>query len=312
MNKITRLQLPWRKIAYYIGISIGLLIFLQQLWLGWQAMELDLIRQNSAYLLLALSLTMVAYALQMLAWSFVMWGLGVSISLSAVFQGYMLSFLPRYIPGTIWGYLGRNEWLKVKYDTPYRLSTFGSLLEVGLTILTAGNIALAYYLWTDSVLIQGEIIVGTLAIPLISWYGLQFITKSLPQFPLLNRLQSLVFDLKPFHWLAAYITYLIFWSCHGLALLFLTNIFANGIETSIYQSIFAFSFSWLIGFAILIVPSGLGIREFVLSNLLADQLIPLEAASAIAVTSRFLIYLAEIIWIVFGLITTRTSLRMSE
>ena len=66
---------------------------------------------------------------------------------------------------------------------------------------------------------------------------------------------------------------------------------------------FLFGFAWLAGFLVVFVPSGLGIREVVLSNLLTSILgIPAVQASALSVTSRFVISLAELAWILVALL----------
>lgn len=104
-------------------------------------------------------------------------------------------------------------------------------------------------------------------------------------------------------WSAILVLFLLMWYCYGLSLIF----FARGIEPQLtFSSIFIFSSSyslaWFLGFIVLFLPSGLGLREYSLTLLLMAQFGVLKAnASFIAIGFRVLISIAELLWIGFGL-----------
>jgi hypothetical protein len=132
MKPVSNMAFPWRKLLYYLGVGLGAILFLQQVWLGIESVRQEVLHINRPVCLLAaIGLTFIIYALQMIAWGQIMLGLGSLINLPAVLQGYIISFLPRYIPGTIWGYLSRAEWLKSTYNVPHSTSTLGSVLGKG-------------------------------------------------------------------------------------------------------------------------------------------------------------------------------------
>jgi len=73
-------------------------------------------------------------------------------------------------------------------------------------------------------------------------------------------------------------------------------------NATVFQATFIFSLSWLIGFAVIVVPSGLGVRELTLHILLVSQLALFpEAASIVAVVSRLLFFLVEVMWLFIGI-----------
>ena len=59
----------------------------------------------------ALAAVMLATLIQIAAWQVIMAGMGIYVGRWHLAQGYMLPFLARYIPGSVWGYLGRSQWM---------------------------------------------------------------------------------------------------------------------------------------------------------------------------------------------------------
>ena len=66
----------------------------------------------------------------------------VKINLISTLRGYSLSFLPRYLPGSIWGYLSRSEWLTQQFSIPFKYSNAISVVEIGATI--TANLLVAF------------------------------------------------------------------------------------------------------------------------------------------------------------------------
>jgi hypothetical protein len=66
-------------------------------------------------------------------------------------------------------------------------------------------------------------------------------------------------------------------------------------------AIFAFCASWLVGFAAILVPAGIGVRELTLSTLLQRMTsITPGDASLVAVITRLGIVIAELIFLLFA------------
>jgi len=299
----------WRRFLFSIGLSIGLLLFLRQMWVGYEAIqdyEFRLLRP--VYLLAALALSMFIYVLQMLAWAMIMRYLGVSLSLRQILQGFMLSFLPRYIPGSVWGYWSRSQWLEQSCGIDYTTSILGSVLETLALIVTSLSLA-GMYLCTRSTGLKRFVLAGACA-------GLLWLTWSvMPRLAarLIDRLatrlgresaQSHNFKKRgpPHVWLVAIALYVALWVTYGGSILLISNgVLPTPSEDLLGITVFS-SLSWLLGFAVIFVPTGIGIRELSLSALLSaySGLLPWQA-DLVAVISRFEIILAELGWLVVGL-----------
>jgi uncharacterized membrane protein YbhN (UPF0104 family) len=303
------MRTSWRRILFSVGLSIGLLLFLRQMWVSYGAIRHHEFRLlQPACLLAALALSMLVYILQMLAWAIIMRYLGVSLSLRQTLQGFMLSFLPRYIPGSVWGYWSRSQWLEQSCGIDYATSTLGSVLEAAALIMTSLSLA-GVYLYTRLTGFRRFVLAGACA-------GLLWlIWRVIPRIAarLINRLATRLGrestksrDFRkegPSHvWLVAIALYIALWVTYGGSILLIGNGVVPTPSRDLLGIIFSSSLSWLLGFVVVFVPTGIGVRELSLSTLLSvySGLLPWQA-DLVAVISRFEIILAELGWLVVGL-----------
>jgi glycosyltransferase 2 family protein len=264
---ITRL----RRALYPLGLGLGLLIFGYQLLRGYQSFSQGLVAiQSLTILVWASAAGMAAIAVQMLAWFYLMRALGARLPFWPVLGGYVLAFLPRYIPGTVWGYLSRSHWLNRSYGVPYQVSTAGSLLEMLLTCTSAVVMGSIYAATVWAGWAQLMALATAVLLPIVVW-GLTYVFA---RWPLVQRIlpsqvvAARLFGLKPAQWTVILVLDLIAWVLYG-------GVVANSLEAFGLMSpnwltvSMAYSTSWLIGFLVLIVPTGLGVRELALTNLLS-------------------------------------------
>ena len=294
-----------RKLLHWLGLGLGLALFVQQLWQAIQGFHGQGLSLNApGWWLAAAASTVAGYALVMAAWLVLMRGQGFRLTYPAVVRGYALSFMPRYIPGSVWGYWSRSEWLKSRHDIPYARSALGSLIEVGLTVLSAIQmVAVHTALATGGAVLQLAAAGSFLLVPLLAWYAFHVIWAGLIHREPGATWRSWRPAIPRRHWMAAYFGYLAMWVCYGLSLRLLEGILVAGAEGSLPGAISSYSLSWLAGFAVVFVPAGLGVRETVLSGLLSSQSAALAgAAGALAVGTRVLMYLAELLWVCVGAI----------
>lgn len=287
----------WRKLLYTIGIVFGVGLLAYQTWRGYlaiQQVQLCVVRPLSVIGLLGLYIA--AYIVQMVAWAVIMRSLQAPLSPNAVLKGYMISFLPRYIPGTVWGYLSRNEWLAQNHNISYGVSTVASLLEAGLLLLVAITLGAMYWVdtvWKVPVALAGLVAVGVAWI-LVPWFAARFGGKRVQISP--KRVQS-----APLGVLTAAL-YLLFWGLQGIAVLYIGAMLCAEAPISLFAGTAAISLAWALGFVILFVPAGIGIREWSLGALLVafSGLEPGQAA-IVAVISRVAVIGAEIVVLLVGL-----------
>lgn len=293
-----------RKTLFTLGLGIGLLLFLRQIWVSYSAIQHhNLSFAKPVYLLAALGATLFMYLLQMLAWFMIMHRLGVPLRLGDTVQGFYLSFLPRYIPGTVWGYLSRSQWLEQSYAVDYAVSVMGSILEALALVLTGLFVAGAYLCARESGSTQ-----LILALACASLLGLILLV---PRFAL--QIGRRIYRDRLPHpgeiqdggsrvWIVAILLYFALWLAFGSALLLTTNALLPVSSTDLFVSVFSASLSWVVGFLAVFVPTGIGVRELALSTLLSTyaDLAPWQA-DLVAVISRFELILAELTWLLFGI-----------
>ena len=311
----------WRRYLFLGGVCLGLGLFFYQGWLTMQMWDragaaLDI---RGRYLVYAAACIVAAYALQMLTWMFIMRKLSVPLTILDVVRGYPLSFLPRYIPGSVWGYWGRSHWLARSYATPYRISFLGSIYEAGYLILAAMLIGLGYLGAHLELLVNLRFVpppfwvVGASSVLLLGaalfWnYGLTLATEDTfagGAGAWFARARTKPLS-QPRNWLTVIVIlglYMLMWALHGWATWFVGSSFkSTQLSGNVWGVVAATAVAWAIGFLVLLVPSGLGVREWSLAFLLRQLgLIPTELALLMATFSRGFLFAAELFWILFSL-----------
>jgi hypothetical protein len=218
------------------------------------------------------------------------------------FQGYTLSFLPRYIPGIIWGYWGRSQWLKHSLGINYQVSILGSIVEAAALVITAfivgvGIVAKA----NETLLLKVEVIAWVLAF--FCWLILGSVIKSIlmreekqsQQFIWASNLGSIL------RWFSLLIPYIIFWILYGFTVAIIAQTVMLFDKLAI--TIACAAAAWVVGFIVVIIPSGLGIREITLAYLLHLTIgLPVAQGRWVAVIFRVVNISAELIWLLIGLL----------
>lgn len=289
-----------RVFLYRVGLLIGIGIFVYQLWTGWVTFLAKDLSVNLFRLLIAYILFTIAYWLQMVNWSLLLKLLNYPISVSDSIHNYTLTFLPRYIPGSIWGYLSRSEWLKMNHAVPYRVSSLASILEAALLLGIAAMWSANHLLMANSVALWG-----------LGLFNAVFIGVIIGTFHIVIHLPKVLSYTA--HWfrvseswvqilLGIIFIYSSLWLLNGLGLLYLLGALIPGAYewdiSYLMATTFAISGAWSAGFLIFVVPSGIGIREFSMYSLLDyTGLFILDAVTIATVLSRLLLMFAELTWL---------------
>lgn len=225
-------------------------------------------------------------------------------------NGYTFSMLSKYIPGGIWGYLGRGIWLEKKHTLSIKDSTKCSLIEIFISIETAivvSILGLSILMPTISIWIGG--LVSILVIILV-WLITNVFLKILGGSKS-NPIQTPI-QIPITKWFILNSVAIAQWLLLGFAakLIFLfipidqTIEISQGFVTLVF--LVAFATSWVVGFIIFFIPGGIGIREAVLSiMIIAFISIPMAAATTISVFTRLLFTISELIWLMIGKLVFR-------
>jgi len=291
-------KIKLRPILQITGSIIGLILIISQIKNGISEFNGNLIEfVNFRFLLSSLLFAIIALFFQILGWNKLNSILGNNLSLRHVLFGYTFTFLPRYIPGTIWGYLTRSEWLLKVYNIPYKNSVFISMMEmilIFITNLTLGSFIIFYT--TKNILL----LIIPIILPLITTIIINYFRK-LPfakKFFINDYLGKISFS----SWIIIFLIFGFSWILYGFSLICSISSFTKVVEFDINYVLLITSinsFSWLIGFVVFFFPAGIGIRETMLNcSLIYFLFLPLNLSSSIAITNRIITLFAELILLI--------------
>jgi hypothetical protein len=282
-----------RRILRIAGTLIGMVIFGYQLYtsitaLTAQKQQLQLVW---GWIFLALAVYLGVYFLQMVNLWLVYKTNFPRIKLKPIVQGYAMSFLPKYTPGYIWGYLSRADWLESRAGIPGAYSWLATVLEVVVTLMSGALVLLLNWALRGGRYLLLAVVAGLL--PWLTWllmrYAARFMRRCLKE----ERQQVLEAFAIPFpRW--ALVTPIP--SFNGAA----GHRAASGQRGLLYHaallsglrsgSMFTPFVSLVGGLPGCYHPNGLCVRETVLNALLESQLgFVASAAVVISVASRSLL-----------------------
>jgi hypothetical protein len=291
----------WREPLMIVGLSGGMLLFARQFWLSYldaRALEWHHLARPDALALTILA-GLLIYVAQMIAWQFTLKYLDVKLGLPQIFEGFQLSLLPRYIPGSVWGYLGRSQWLEQFHNVSYPVSGTGSLLEIAVQALTAFIVGLGclgltlggelrwLVVGSAVVLLAALCFAGPLVVPAIG----RRITKS----------RSFAVRSTGI-WLWVIVANMALRVVYGLTLWGVIRVVIPSETVGWREALATSNLSWLLGFLIPIIPTGLGVREWALATLLTySGSLSVTQANLTAVLFRLVLILTELVWLAVGL-----------
>lgn len=260
--------------------------------------------ENYWLIFAAITVIVISIFIQIHAWMVIMECTHIKLAPLEAYYGYSISFLARYIPGSIWGYLSRSEWLLQNYALNFSSSNYLSFLEILLTIL-AGLLAIGFSLLLEN---NSHATVGAgfllVLLPFLLWYPI----LSNSPYSMKNILASMwkMLEIKFNPSIKAWSTVLILWMVNWF--LYSLSLFCLGVSLGAWNFSQLFStwtaltaiycVAWFIGFIIIFIPSGLGVRELALSFLLINQMhVSPGIAQGLSIFMRFSMTLAELICI---------------
>ena len=271
-----------------MGVA-GIAFVLRTLISKWDEVVATFSQVDVPTLLVSLLLGLAAMTSIGTAWVSMLKHRGHRIRHREAMSWYFTGQLGKYVPGGIWPIVGRGE-LAARNGIP-RIDAYAS---TGLSIITTYlgavvTIALAGLFTGDHLVLSAVITFGLLFIYLLfsnrqlRRIALGFVTKVSPNAQTLTEPNRLV-RLSVMHVPA--------WVLMSLS----TSVTANafGIEMSLIDMLFITSASWFVGFVVIGVPGGIGIREAVFTSL-ATGLIGSPAAVSLALMSRLVFIAVDVV-----------------
>lgn len=262
---------------------------------NWTQISQDLQRVSLRDLLLSFVPAAVGTWLTMLGWRVVLADLGSPLHLAPASGVWFVGQLGKYLPGSVWTVLVQAD-MASHLHVPRRRTGVASLVTIGLSVLTG-------------------LIVGAPSIPLllqqpdsraIAWVALGIpLLAVLCYPPILDRIigrglrmlrqEPLEKKLSGRAILVSVVVFCVAWLCFGVHILVLAN--AVGAEPSGTLTVAAltgFALSGALSMVTIILPAGLGAREGLLTLVLASAM-PVSAGTAVALVSRFVVTLVDVL-----------------
>ena len=287
-------RLDRRRVASILGIAIGVLgtaFVVAQLVGSWSEVRSTASDADLGLLVLALPVALAALSLLGVVWGRCLKALGHTVGVLSAVHQYFVGQLGKYVPGGIWPVIGRAEMAR-RSGASTQTSYWATVLSMGLTYLAGLVVALV------AVTVEAPADTRWLALLILIPIGLaslhpRFVSSVLK---LMGRLAKRDFRLPipSSRAIGALIgAYLPAWVLISLATWFVSLAF-TGDAPSFVNITLATTFSWVAGFLVLPVPSGIGVRE-VAFIALATSLPSVGVAAAVALVSRFAFVLADLI-----------------
>lgn len=288
-----------RTVLHLSGILLGLIFFCQVF--SKSILELgsldNIFSPGSWKLVLALPIYGVVYILQMVNFRRILIScFHYKIRAAVLFKSYSLSFIAKYIPGAVWGYLSRGELLAKQGNVPIAYTWIASVIEIVITIASGSIIIAFYYMMVSGILyfwILAVIVVGLVFLWAVIPKGVRIASCLLKKEISANTIHLPLFD-----FITIFINGCIQWLLLGIGLLFITS--GMGVKFPVFGmmpligSTSAFSAAWLGGFFVPFLPNGMGVREMTLVRLLMANLgVGAPVAGLAAIVSRVLLLVTE-------------------
>jgi uncharacterized membrane protein YbhN (UPF0104 family) len=273
-----------RRGAGIIIAVLSLTVIAFQLWNAWPQLATTKVQALPAFF--ALLFACASLALNATLWHRMLLRLGAQVQQGTAVRVWFASQIVRYAPGNVWHLLGRAS-LSAKHGLNIEIVGISLIIELLQTITSALVVAaLSIPFWSRS---QPQTYWLVLLFPLFVCYSF----PNLIQYPLtwiLRRAgrQTVLPPLRPYDLYALLPGYCLGWVLYGCGLFLLAQSLYS-VDWQTFPIIAgSFAIAWVIGFLSFITPSGLGVREGVLSYLLSFVL-PTPVAVLLALVAHTLV-----------------------
>ncbi|MGB3340963.1 MAG: lysylphosphatidylglycerol synthase domain-containing protein [bacterium] len=292
-----------RKILPVLIIILIFIFLAKNLLVNWGNIPFQNLHFNVFFIgvsFLALIIHFLSYSR---SWQEVMRILGSNISFVQSTWMIATTQIAKYLPGRVWYmvgrvYVGKNE--KLKGES----LAISMVLETCLLLVTSSIIFLICTVLTGNYKINNIIIAAVLVIIAVIIMHPTILTwMSNLALRILKR-PRIKISVRYIQILKMSIYFFGLWIAQIAGFYFLINAIYQVPISDIFVLASAHTLSWIIGFIVLFAPSGLGVREGVLT-LMLSTIMPTPLAIAISFVSRVWITVFEVVVFFIGLLIRR-------
>lgn len=259
---------------------------------NWPEISQDLQRVSLGALLLSFVPAAVGTWLTMLGWRVVLADLGSPLHVAPAGGVFYVGQLGKYLPGSVWTVLVQAD-MASHLHVPRRRTGVAGLVTIGLSVLTGllvGLPALPLLLQrSDSS--SGWLLLAVPLFVVLVWpallnrliaWGLRILRRE----PLEDKLSARAV-------LTTVVLYALAWLLFGVHILVLALAVGGGPGVT-SASLTGYALAGSLGMLTVILPAGLGARDGILAIVLASAM-PLSAGTAVALVSRFVVTLVDVL-----------------
>ena len=279
------------KLGFLLAIVVlGVLAVLSQ----WSDFTSGLGRLGPMAAFEALLCVLAAMVATMLVWRSLLGAAGSRLSLRAAARIFFIGQLGKYVPGSVWPVLTQMELGRI-YRVPRQRSATAAMLAmlIGLTSsLLAAVIGLPFmardsarqYWWVFLFIPVMLVFLHPRVLNPVIARGLRLMRKPVPEQPLTARVL-----------VKAVAVNLAVWFFFGLQIWVMTARLGHHGGDALLTGVGAFALAWGVGFVIILAPAGAGPRDAILIATLIPLVGDRADATAIALVSRGVTVLADLI-----------------
>jgi glycosyltransferase 2 family protein len=307
------------KKAFNITLSLLIILavsvfFTRELHKSWTNILSYELKLDPYYLLLSFFAIIASYLLTTYAWH---------VTLNALSQGNKINFaksvatvnmsnLTKYVPGKIWSYALQMYWL-VKVGFSKSLILYVNLINLIIALITATILGVAYLLISPTGFPRSVVLAFFIALMILDILFIWFNSTLFKGFVFtINRLfkrNIQYFDVSKKLLLIIHVVHLLSAFCFGIGAYLICLGMGFSVEKSeIWLVMSSLMISDVVGFLAIIVPGGLGVREWLMYAILSR--LPSSAIPLILpLAARIVTMLADIL---LGAVGFLSSKRMTD
>ena len=251
--------------------------------------------------------------LTMIGWKTLLRDLGSDLHLAPASGVYFVGQLGKYLPGSLWSVLVQAD-IASHLKVPRRRTAVTGLLALGLSLLTGllvGLPAASFLLRSDSSgfdwwLLLGIPILVVLCVP-------QLLNAIIDRTLRLLKREPLEHSLSAGAVLRAVVIFVLVWIAFGVHTLLLARAVAgDGAHPDLTTAAMTgYALSVSLGMLTVVLPAGLGAREGLLTIILSTAM-PTPAAAAVAIMSRFIVTIVDVVAALGGWLYARAHHLVTE
>jgi hypothetical protein len=283
------------KIGFVVAmVALGVYTVVSQ----WTDFKTGINRLGVVAALEALVCVLVGLFLTMQVWRQLLAAAGSKLPVRAASRIFFIGQLGKYVPGSVWPVLAQME-LGRAYKVPRQRSATTAMLTmmigltsgllaalVGLPFLSGGSVH--KYWWAFPFIPVLLVCLHPRVLNPVIAFGLRKMRKPAPETPLTGRVIGTAIAVN-----------LVSWLFNGLQIWVMTARLGVHGGGTLLAAVGAYAFAWSVGFLVVPVPAGAGIKDAILivelAALLGGGAAGTAAATAIALVSRGVTILGDLI-----------------